>query len=583
MNNQIFRFRNIVLALSCSAMVFTACNKEEEVADSLPYGQYPLNLQAGVESVVTRVANDQWEADDRIAVSTDGGKTNKTYKVADTNGTLAAVDGDLYWTKQKGQPIMAWYPAVNVEKSIADQSGGYADFDYLNSNGEYDYTPDGVELGFVHAMSRVACQLLAGEISTDGAVISFFGCTRATWANGTLTGMEIGEIKPAAENKALLVPQDMTGQTFIQVVANGRTYTYKPKAGDADLKAGLSYTYKLKLTETEIELVTVEISAESWIPNSDVTIDEVTEGFRIYLNEFTAPENTSDYKVEATNAIEKEGVYTMTKEGTLKISLTANTDYRLNVFDLGLLGKCDVRPEYDKVKRISSYVLSNFATDISINVKAEAGLLSERYDGPVAVGDYFYADGTWGALKPGEIIGVVFKVGKGANENTTYPFGQDVKGYAVALEDAADGASLQWSTEDVYEVGASTSAGTYNGYNNTYGIKEYCANTGKDFVGVYPAVSACLEYGKYKAPAGITSGWFMPAVKEFIDMPYTSIQDKMTPLKVGYYWTSNAKNGKGGNAHNVQVKENGTIYFENKPAWYQDKGNPLYVRPILAF
>lgn len=75
--------------------------------------------------------------------------------------------GALYWQLSKKQPIRAWYPATAVTNAdISNQSGGYASFDYLTSDGTYDFASS-VSLTFNHQMAKVKCTLSIGEGITE--------------------------------------------------------------------------------------------------------------------------------------------------------------------------------------------------------------------------------------------------------------------------------------------------------------------------------------------------------------------------------------------------------------------------------
>lgn len=203
----------------------------------------------------------------------------------------------------------------------------------------------------------------------------------------------------------------------------------------------------------------------------------------------------------------------------------------------------------------------------------------------VAVGNYLYADGTWGTATA-NAIGVVFHVGKYEGDNGTYPM-STVNGYAVALKDAAaEGvkwADVTWSDPTTL-TSVSQDLKSYDGYKNCQDTE---AVNGTAFNTLAP-VKTALDYD-VTLTAGKTSGWYLPTVKQLeeirtnidaINTAFTALgSEKATAFGANNYWSCViATSGKVFRAH-----------FDSANAEYTSTGrasganSAFYVRAILTF
>lgn len=199
---------------------------------------------------------------------------------------------------------------------------------------------------------------------------------------------------------------------------------------------------------------------------------------------------------------------------------------------------------------------------------------------PVAVGDFYYSDGTWSSgsqdpVEGKECIGIVVLTGR-----STVTYGEDsgvyytkngnsrmdnINGYVIALNDVADGASFAWGSHDVdgdNGAGTTHSETDFMGYYNTAQIKakaeQKAGGLSNDPVNNYPAAYAAVVLYEDEIPAPeISSGWFLPSAQqihytflynEVIGGSLAKLGDAATPIyrDGARYWSSSehwAQNG----------------------------------------
>lgn len=202
----------------------------------------------------------------------------------------------------------------------------------------------------------------------------------------------------------------------------------------------------------------------------------------------------------------------------------------------------------------------------------------------VKIGDYLYADGTWGT-ETTNAVAVVFAVGKNENDNGTYSLSK-VNGYAVALQDAgqAKWAEESWAVNDkscTIEGLNQVAADNFDGYKNclvTTVVK------GTAFNALAP-VKAALNYSVILT-ANKTSGWYLPTVSQLeeIRTNLDAINSKLTTaggstFTLGNYWSSViAVSGK---VFRVCFdKEQVDFTASNKAS---ETTAEFYIRPIVTF
>ena len=280
-----------------AALVLAACTGDDDAA--WPEGGVPLELYAAVEgyssaNAQTRATTEnRWEGGERvrlwISTSISGMPDQDVYPSVDSDGKLIT---DIDWVspdEEKG--IQGLYPLLrNIDPfSVqADQRDeGYQDSDcmvapYLR----IAVTSPDKTLVFRHVTAKVVVHLKAGNGVTDDelqrATVTFenLTCTggNINRNNGTaeqvLPGIDRitpNEVTPAADGyvrtvRALLPPQNKSGQKFVKIVIGGKTFYYTPAAGEANFFSGKMYEYRLTVTSEGIKNIDMEEEGGTWQP-----------------------------------------------------------------------------------------------------------------------------------------------------------------------------------------------------------------------------------------------------------------------------------------------------------------------------
>ena len=173
---------------------------------------------------------------------------------------------------------------------------------------------------------------------------------------------------------------------------------------------------------------------------------------------------------------------------------------------------------------------------------------------PIAIGDYYYSDGTWSTERDNSktVVGIVFsKVGATTTDTklaADHP--QCYNGLVVSLEEAST--AWQSSTQNVSSwVTTNLSYGDLrnydktNGYSNTIALKAYNEQNSASKVlavdGTAPSAGA----------PGLSSGWYLPSYKELslLAESYATIKDKLVSVGTALDATTpNFNIGGGGSA-----------------------------------
>lgn len=173
---------------------------------------------------------------------------------------------------------------------------------------------------------------------------------------------------------------------------------------------------------------------------------------------------------------------------------------------------------------------------------------------PIAIGDYYYSDGTWSTEKDNSktVVGIVFsKVGATTTDsklNTDHP--HCYNGLVVSLEERTTAwqSSAQnvssWVTTNL-SYGDLRNYGKTNGYSNTIALKAYNEQNSANKVlavdGTAPSAGA----------PGLSSGWYLPSYKELslLAESYATIKDKLASVGTALDATTpNFNIGSGGSA-----------------------------------
>ena len=242
------------------AMALTACGSDEALQEyEQKQDKYPLQFTATVEDIQTRVtADNNWSDGDEIGIQIGTSEEQQgkyTYAANDGSGTWSS-ENPVSWQEDQTADVTAWYPYYKKENAdISNQADGYTQYEFLKAEETGQSSQQTVNLTFKHQMAKVMCRVKDNYRYIRGAKVRFYGMPSVTFDKGVVTATGTrGEITPYSIDYidlttyvALLAPQTIeSGQSFIEVTANGKTYRLKP-ADAIQLEAGKSYNYKITI------------------------------------------------------------------------------------------------------------------------------------------------------------------------------------------------------------------------------------------------------------------------------------------------------------------------------------------------
>ena len=525
-----------LILLSC--MGGMSCTREADI-DMTDTDGVVFSANIGQAS---RRGDNSWTGGELIGMQV--GESVKTYRISDAaTGAMVTDDEPYTWTSGEYQ-LHAWSPYTDKSISLTDQSDAEKMFacDLLECNATVN--AKSVQLTFKHRMTRVWYELQQFPGYTDeeanNAVISYYGHSSIKYTEGIIDkeGEPNFEILPRKiddrHGEAILVPGEMWDKPFIKVVIGGDTYVYTPKhtvATDEErqtgvLKEGYNQRYYLKVSKKGIE-VSMESSSVGWDSETIADNGIVDSKFKINLDE--AVQNLNPTLTNIDNNFFISGP-------TFSLSYTES-----NIGGLICEGICDMVRTTSGTTH--TYTFPNIASDIQI-----------RYiDEYVAVGDYYYSDGTWGSEATKQdctTLGQVFKVGMDdtdAIEN--YNGLSKIRGYVVCTSSSIPDNTYAWikTADGNYKSYLSQLEGLteddrqnrkkYLGYQLTKGIETALTH----FTSNKPEETLETEFPLYytfkslnlESPAN-SSGWYIPSIAQLQDIKSSGIYNGSDP-----YWSSN--------------------------------------------
>lgn len=269
----------ILLLPSCQSDV-PALPQEEDITPSTEIIAPTEEIQfeaLWLEAETRSTVNCEWDGGEEITVMAGG--NSKTYTVQ-TDGSLRANDGRLYWTRTDTMHISGYYSPVSPLASTFQIEARQDQTDTASGESRFErsdvlYAPttavpyaQTVQLAFCHLTAQVVITVTAdastGITDLSGATVQFVNQhttsgqvkTDATVAPQTTAGTEAVTPEMTARTasllsaKALLVPQQSAGIAFVTVSLNGEDYSYIPTTEvPVDLEAGNQYTFNLTLVK----------------------------------------------------------------------------------------------------------------------------------------------------------------------------------------------------------------------------------------------------------------------------------------------------------------------------------------------
>lgn len=505
-----------------------------------------ISFSANVGKMRSRVLNNQWEGDEQIGVSLDENTASfKAYSIA-TDGTMSTTEEPYQW---EGTPvnITAWTPLTDQEINLTDQTTEQKLYDCDLLFCQTQAKSKEVHLQFNHQMTKMLYMLQGDGAYTDeeakNARIYFLGYRAVTYTKGIIN--PIGDVNTPinprriddTNGEAIMVPCEMWDKPLIKVEIGGDTHYYTPRKstivdGKTEeerktgvLTPGAQQKYYIWVDKKGLT-VNMESSSIGW-DNETIKDDEITDSkFKINLDE----------KVQSLQP-------TLTN---IDNNFISNSTFSLSYTETGI-GGLICEGICDMVRTISgtthTYTFSNIASDIQI-----------RYiDEYVAVGDYYYSDGTWGSEATKQdctTLGRVFKVGMDdtdAIEN--YNGLSKIRGYVVCTSSSIPDNTYAWikTADGNYKSYLSQLEGLteddrqnrkkYLGYQLTKGIETALTH----FTSNKPEETLETEFPLYytfkslnlESPAN-SSGWYIPSIAQLQDIKSSGIYNGSDP-----YWSSN--------------------------------------------
>lgn len=565
------------LCIGLATLGIISCSTENNLGSS---ENESIKFSAGIGNFTSRVANNLWEGDEIIGVSI--GEETKAYHIT-ASGEMSTEDP--YSWDDTPVEINAWTPLTDQDIPLTDQSTEekFYNCDLLACH--TTATSANVQLAFSHQMTKMEYMLQTHIGYTDEeakqAKVYFLGYGAVTYSQGTIT--PIGEanatITPHRSDDingaAIMAPCEMWGKPLIRVEIGGDVYVYTPKKGvDSDLQkntgvlvAGARQQYFLQVSKTGLQ-VTMQSSSVAW-DNETIANDGIADSkFKINLDE----------KVQSLQP-------TLTN---IDNNFISNSTFSLSYTETGI-GGLICEGICDMVRTTSgtthTYTFSNIASDIQI-----------RYiDEYVAVGDYYYSDGTWGSEAKKQdctTLGRVFKVGMDESDDIkNYDGLSKIRGYVVCTSTSIPNGSYEWikAADGNYKSYLSQLNGLteddrqntekYLGYQLTKGIESalntFTSDNSEEMLATEFPLYYTFKNLNLESPAN-SSGWYIPSIAQLQDIQSSGVYNDSNS-----YWSSNVYTEiSGEEVARIWAWEYNMSDGTEKAGWASD---PLKLILILTF
>lgn len=587
--NKIDLLRSISALLLCAGVA--SCSQDDlgtDRGEPLPPGKYPLMLTATVDGMTTRTAGkDFWITGDTIGVRK---KDDTGLYELNANGTVKRLVKQINWNNTDESDVKAWFPHdMRTDVAIADQTGGFADIDYLSAIAKDQTFAKPVLLSFKHQMAKVSCVLVRdpeGSINDEewaSVSLAIAGFTKASFSEGTLTGKDHDWITPCydPELKAyapgqegyetLVVPQDMTDRDFIRIKIEvkvgenptpvDKTFCYRPVG---NLEEGTHYFYKIIVKKTGL---VVEPITATWDDRGQPTPHPADDAvFKVYLNN-DRPENLEfDGTFVKKDGTDFNGTFVGNDDNFFqKDGNKSYIEVKGNSFTISYL-KTDPDADItcslykDKEKTVKDKVIDEKPVTTAegdkytwrVELRSEVVTLTCTLTlSNLEVGDFYYSDGTTSNEYDNskECIGIVFKVGAGGDDDpgdysnikdeNGDPVITGIRGYVVALKDAkgptawCPSSPINYTTNELGlpRTGATPAKTAYNGY-TSYRTATNDAMY-KEAPDQYYALYSVANYNTSCAAPMRSSKWYLPAAGQLADIytALTTINNKLDQTK----------------------------------------------------
>ena len=302
-----------------AALMMAGCSNEveEQVMDSR---RVPLQINGDINMLMTRAADDHWDANDAIGVymvsadnSIVGGVSNYRYVVIDKNNGNFSPDGETntaYFPESDDVVnVVAYYPQGNVVENklsldLSDQSE-QPRIDLMSARAEgASKTNPAINLNFTHRLTKLFFEI-EGDVNTDGiyaAIGNQYTDIQYDILNDKL-------LIAAGDTKKDIVMKywDLNGYRFTEAivlpnegednVAEDRQLTFQLNekifkatiSNSTTFEAGKKYTYKVKFetTPSGINVSITGVSIKNWddvdISGGNIIVPGTLKFDKLYL------------------------------------------------------------------------------------------------------------------------------------------------------------------------------------------------------------------------------------------------------------------------------------------------------------
>ncbi|MBR5802831.1 MAG: fimbrillin family protein [Bacteroidaceae bacterium] len=299
--------------------LFVSCNNTD--MESEMYSEVEVRLSS---QILTRVSNDQWEANDEIGIfmyeygtqlsdaSVYDKAANSKYITTTTGELSPATKLDkMYYPLTENVNFIAYYPfgytdGYSIDLNVTHQNDPAAiDFLYSNNLENVSATSSVQNLNFTHQLSKIVFDIKAGyginAEELEGLTVTMHDVvTKATFSliDGSITPntqkQNITIPTRTSENgicaEGIVIPQECNNVFFTISLTSGKTFFFTIKDNNHWI-SGHQYTYEVLLTNHTME-ATLSATISKWADGvvgdiEDVTSSQMWDGTSVNTNWYT--------------------------------------------------------------------------------------------------------------------------------------------------------------------------------------------------------------------------------------------------------------------------------------------------------
>lgn len=293
-----YLMRNLSILVCC--LILTGCSKDQ-APFSLSEERTTLHFGTTI-STQTRATEAGFEISDTIGLylakwtdaSTPGNLTasgnyadNAWYRLENNSDTWTSKQTIYYPSDDNKIDLYAYYPyrtpaffsGTSIHLSVASDQSSYRDYtrsDFMTAKtAGVKRNPDKVSLTFNHMLSQIVFQLkpglgfnttdlLTAKIKVVNAILDATYDLSQAVTEKPIAGTSRGDLTPCGLWRqdgssltgviAILIPQELNSNTYIQVSLGNRKFTFKPES--IQLNSGCSRKFTITVNNTGLDITT---------------------------------------------------------------------------------------------------------------------------------------------------------------------------------------------------------------------------------------------------------------------------------------------------------------------------------------